>query len=76
MLWFGLFMRSKYIFNMKPLCLFLKYLQLDLKSIGLLRSARINESDVRGVCYLGTNDTHVASAIQYASDKRPKSAFG
>jgi hypothetical protein len=58
------------------LCLFLKYLQLDIKSIGSLRSARINEFDVRGFCYLGSNDTHVASGIQNASDKRPKSVFG
>jgi len=53
---------------MTPLRLFLKYLQFDLKSVGSLRSARINELDVRGVRYLGSNDTHVASGIENASD--------
>ena len=59
-----------------PLYLFLKYLQFDLKSVGLLRSARINEFDVRSVCYLGSNDTRVASGIENVSDKGPKSVFG
>ena len=68
-------MRSRYIFNITSLCLFLKRLQLDLKSIGSLRSARINGFDVRDVCYLGSNDMHVASVIENASDKGPKSVF-
>jgi hypothetical protein len=75
-LWISLFMRSWNIFNIMPSCLFLKYPQFNLKSIGSLLSARINEFDVRSVCYLGSNDMLVATGIENVSDKGPKSVFG
>jgi len=65
---FGFLMRSRFVFNITLLRLFLKYLLFDIKSIGSLRSARINEFDVRGICYLGSNGTHVESGIENARD--------